>query len=61
MALDTQVNLSESGKSSFYNRKEWLEKYDYRKGMFYSEYGDKLWRSASIFSNKFANVLVEYF
>ena len=61
MALDIQVNLAESDKSSFYNRKEWLETYDYGKGMFYSEYGDELWRSASVFSNKFANVLVEYF
>ena len=61
MALDTQVNLAESDKSSFYNRKEWLETYDYGKGMFCSEYGDELWRSASVFSNKFANVLVEYF
>ena len=61
MAFDTQVNLAESDKSSFYNRKEWLETYDYGKGMFYSEYGDELWRSASVFSNKFTNVLVEYF
>ena len=61
MALDIQVNLAESDKSSFYNRKEWLETYDYGKGMFYSEYGDELWRSASVFSNKFAIVLVEYF
>ena len=26
MTLDTQVNLAESDKSSFYNQKEWLEK-----------------------------------
>ena len=38
MALDTQVNLAESDKGSFYNRKEWLEEYEYGKGMFYSEY-----------------------
>ena len=59
--LDTHVNLAESDKDSFNNRKEWLEKYEYGKGMFCSEYGDELWRSASIFSNKIANVLVKYF
>ena len=26
MTLDTQVNLAESDKSSFYNQKEWLDK-----------------------------------
>ena len=26
LTLDTQVNLAESDKSSFYNQKEWLEK-----------------------------------
>ena len=41
---------------SFYNQKEWLEKYEYGKGMFYSEYGDDLQTSASIFLNKFADV-----
>ena len=56
-----QHGIRKSYESSFYNRKEWLETYDYGKGMFYSEYGDELWRSASIFSNKFANILVEYF
>ena len=62
MTLDTQVNLAESDKGSFYNQKEWLEEYEYGKGMFYSEYGDDLLTSASIiFSNKFANVLVKYF
>ena len=40
MTLDTQVNLAESDKGSFYNQKEWLEEYEYGKGMFYSEYGD---------------------
>ena len=59
--LDTQLNLAESDKGSIYNRKGWLEKYEYGKGMFCSEYGDDLWRSASIFWNKFANVLVKYF
>ena len=58
--FDTEVNLAESEKGSFFNQKEWLEKYEYRKGMFYSEYGDDLWTSASIFLNKFA-VLVKYF
>ena len=33
-------NLAESDKGSFYNQKEWLEEYEYGKGMFYSEYGD---------------------
>ena len=61
MTLDTQVNLAESDKGSFYNQKEWLEEYEYGKGMFYSEYGDDPRVSASIFSNKFANVLVKYF
>ena len=60
MTLDTQVNLAESDKGSFHNQKEWLEEYEYGKGMFYSEYVDDLWKSASIFSNKFA-VLVKYF
>ena len=58
MTLDTQVNLAESDKGSFYNHKEQLEEYEYAKGMFYSESGET---SASIFSNKFANVLVKYF
>ena len=40
MTLDTKVNLAESDKGSFYNQKEWLEEYEYGKGMFYSEYGD---------------------
>ena len=37
MSLDTQVNLEESDKGSYYNQKEWLEEYEYVKGMFYSE------------------------
>ena len=41
MTLNTQVNLTESDKGSFYNQKEWLEEYEYGKGMFYSEYGQK--------------------
>ena len=61
MALNTQVNLAESDKGSIYNQKEWLEEYEHGKGMFYSEYGDDLRTSASIFSNKFADVLVKYF
>ena len=51
MTLETLVNLAESDKGSFYNGK----------GMFCSEYDDDLRTSASIFSNKFANVLVKYF
>ena len=61
MTLDTQVNPAESDKGSIYNRKEWLEKYEYWKGKFCSEYGEARPRSASIFSNKSANVLVKYF
>ena len=61
MTLDTQVNLAESDKGSFYNQKEWLEEYEYGNGMFYSEYGDDVQTSASIFSKKFANVLVKHF
>ena len=34
MSLDTQVSLTESDKGSFYNQKEWLEEYEYGKGMF---------------------------
>ena len=56
MILDTQVNLAESDKGSFYNQKEWLEEDEYGKGMFYSEYSDDRRSSASISSNKFANV-----
>ena len=41
MTLDTQVNLAESDKVSFYNQKEWLEEYEHGKGMFYSEYSLK--------------------
>ena len=59
MTLDTQVNLTESDKGSFHNQKDWLEEYEYGKSMFYSEYGDDLRSSTSIFSNKFANVLVK--
>ena len=55
------VNLAESDKGSFYNQKEWLDGYEHGKRMFYSEYGNDLWTSASIFSKKFANVLVKYF
>ena len=58
MTLDTQVNLAESDKGSFYNQKEWLEESECGQGMFYSEYRET---SASIVSNKFANVLVKYF
>ena len=58
MTLDTQVNLAESGKGSFYNQKEWLEESEYGQGRFHSEYGET---PASIVSNKFANVLVKYF
>ena len=53
MTLETQVKLAESDNGSIYNQKEWLEEYN--------EYNDDLWTSASIFSNKFANVLVKYF
>ena len=56
LTLDTQLNLAKSDKVSFYNQKEWLKEYEYGKGMFYSEYGDDLQTSASIFLNKFANV-----
>ena len=34
VTLDTQVNLAEIDKGSFYNQKEWLEGYEYGKGMF---------------------------
>ena len=34
------LNFAESGKGSFYILREWLEGYEYGKGMFYSEYGD---------------------
>ena len=61
MTLGTQVNLAESDKGSFYNQKEWLEEYEYGKGMFYSKYVDDLRTSAFICSNKFANVLVKSF
>ena len=61
MTPDTRVNLAESDKGSFCNQKEWLEEHAYEKGMFYSEYGYDLETSSSIFSNKFANVLVNYF
>ena len=61
MTLETQVNLAESDKGSFYNQKQWLQEYKYGKGMFFSEYDNDLRTSASIFSNKFANVLVKYF
>ena len=61
VTLETQVNLAESDKGSFYNQKELLEEYEYGKRMFYSEYGDDLRTPASIFLNKFANVLVKYF
>ena len=54
MILDTQVNLAQSDKGSFYNQ---LVEYEYGKGMFYSEYSEA---SASYFF-KFANVLVKYF
>ena len=37
MTRDTQVNVAENDKGSFYNQKEWLEEYEYGKGMFYSE------------------------
>ena len=61
MTLDTQVNLDKSDKGSFYNQKEWLKEYEYGKGMFYSGHVDDLRTSASIFSSKFANVVVKHF
>ena len=61
MTLDTQINLAESDKGSFYNKKEWLEKYEYGKGLLYSECSDDLRASASIFSNKFAIYIYIYF
>ena len=61
MTLDRQVNLEESDKGSYYNQKECLGEYECGKYMFYSEYGVDLRTSTSIFSNKFANVLVKYF
>ena len=61
MTRDTQVNVAENDKGSFYNQKEWLEEYEYGKSMFHSEYGDDLRTSTSIFSYKFDNVLVKYF
>ena len=48
MALDTQVNLAESDKVSFYNQKEWLEEYEHGKGMFYTEYSQKKYRRCSV-------------
>ena len=61
MTLDTQVNLPERDRGSFYNQKEWLEQCEYGKGMLYSEYGNDLRTSASVLPNKFANVVVKYF
>ena len=40
MTLDTQVNLAKSDKVSFYNKKEWLEEYEYGKNIFQSECND---------------------
>ena len=40
VTLDTQVNLAENDKGSFYIQKEWLEECEYGKGIFYSEYDD---------------------
>ena len=40
MTLETQVDLAESDKSSFYNQREWLKKYEHGNGVFYSEYSD---------------------
>ena len=34
MALDTQVNLAEIGKGSFYIQREWLEEWRNRKACF---------------------------
>ena len=61
MTLDKQVDLAETDKGFFYNQKEWLEEYEYGKGMFYSEYGDDSRVSASISSNKFANPIPSNF
>ena len=40
MTLDTQVNFAERDKISFYNKKKWLQEYEYGKDIFYSEYDD---------------------
>ena len=40
MTLETLGNLAKSDKVSFDNQREWLEEYEYGKGMFYSEYVD---------------------
>ena len=40
VTIDSQVNLAENDKGSFYIQKEWLEECAYGKGIFYSEYDD---------------------
>ena len=40
VTIDSQVNLAENDKGSFYIQKEWLEGCAYGKGIFYSEYDD---------------------
>ena len=40
MTPDMHLNLVKSDKGSFYNQKEWLERYEYGKDIFCSDYDD---------------------
>ena len=35
-----KLKLFESDKGSFYNQANWIEEYEYNKGLYYNNYGD---------------------
>ena len=40
MSASRKLQLFESDKGSFYNQANWIEEYEYSKGLYYNNYGD---------------------
>ena len=40
MSASWKLQLFESDKGSFYNQSNWIEEYEYDKGLYYNNYGD---------------------
>ena len=40
MSASRKLQLFESDKGSFYNQANWIEEYEYDKGLYYNNYGD---------------------
>ena len=56
MAASRELQLLESNKGSFYNQANWIEEYEYYKGLYYSNYGDE--RSDKNNSNFLVNTVI---